>query len=88
MADSVDLGPRLESLVSHLIETGRFRTRAEVIRAGLRMIEEREEALQALDAALEEGLADAGAGRFVPSADLRARLTSKYNQIPRISHDA
>ena len=87
MTESVDLGPRLEGLVSHLVETGRFRTRTEVIQAGLRMIEEREEALQTLDALIEEGLAEAEAGQFVGSAELQSRLTSKYIRMPCLSDD-
>ena len=88
MTNDVDLGPRLEGLVSHLVATGRFRTRTEVIQAGLRMIEEREEALQTLDALIEEGLADADSGQVVESADLQSRLASKYIQMPRLSNDA
>lgn len=54
MADSIDLG-NLESVVTQLIESGRYNSRSEVLREGVRLVEEREKRLEALDAALAKG---------------------------------
>jgi antitoxin ParD1/3/4 len=63
MPMSVDLGKRLESTVNKLVKRGRYNSRSEVLREGVRLVEEREKRLAELDAALEEGLADLRAGR-------------------------
>lgn len=48
---TVNLGERFESLLAELIASGRFQTEDEIIRAGLRLLEDREygyeEALEA-----------------------------------------
>ena len=63
MASSVDLGKQLEGVVSRLVESGRYNSRSEVLREGVRLIHEREVRLAALDASIRRGLADADAGR-------------------------
>lgn len=60
---SADLGTQLESFVSKLVETGRYNSKSEVLREGIRLIQEREARLAVLDQALARGLADAEAGR-------------------------
>ena len=78
MPSSADLGPRLEGYVTSLVQTGRYNSRSEVLREGVRLVEEREKRLAALDAAIARGLADAEAGRVKPIneafAEVRARL--------------
>jgi antitoxin ParD1/3/4 len=54
MADSIDLG-NLESVVTQLIESGRYNSRSEVLREGVPLVEERERRLEALNAALAKG---------------------------------
>lgn len=79
MPSSVALG-NLESTVNRLVASGRYNSKSEVIREGIRLVEEREKKLAVLDAALERGLADVEAGRVYPAdevfAELRARYTS------------
>ena len=62
MAHSVELG-NLESVVTRLVESGRYNSKSEVLREGIRLLDEREKRLEALDAALARGLADVEAGR-------------------------
>lgn len=52
---SVSLGKHFDRFISKEVVSGRFGTASEVIRAGLRLLEEREERLALLRAALIEG---------------------------------
>ncbi|CDN46985.1 type II toxin-antitoxin system ParD family antitoxin [Neorhizobium galegae] len=78
MASSANLGQHLESYVDELVKSGRYNSRSEVLREGVRLVEEREKRLMVLDAALARGLADVEAGRFKPIEEVAARLKAKY----------
>jgi antitoxin ParD1/3/4 len=52
---SVTLGEHFEAFIASQIEGGRFASASEVIRAGLRLLEEHEMKLTALRRALQEG---------------------------------
>lgn len=52
---SVTLGEHFEKFLVRQIETGRYSSASEAIRAGLRLLEEREAKLEALRRALTEG---------------------------------
>jgi len=77
---SAKLSPRLESYMDELVKAGRYGSRSEVLREGLRLVEEREKRLMALDEAIARGLADAAAGRVRPIEETAARLTAKYQR--------
>lgn len=77
MPSSVALG-NLEGTVKRLVESGRYNSRSEVIREGIRLVDEREKRLALLDAALERGLADADAGRVHPAEDVFDELRARY----------
>ena len=77
MAMSADLGEALEKFVTALVATGRYRSKSEVLREGVRLIQEREARLAALDASVARGLADAEAGRVKTSDAAFDRLESK-----------
>lgn len=84
MAVSADLGEALENFVTKLVASGRYHSKSEVLREGVRLIQEREARLAALDAAIARGLDDADAGRVKPSSEvfdrLEARLVSKADR--------
>lgn len=75
---SADLGPQLERFVAKLVETGRYNSKSEVLREGIRLIQERETRLSVLDQSLARGLADTEAGRVKPIFEVVSRLEAKY----------
>ncbi len=52
---SVSLGEHFEQFIARQIDVGRFGSASEVIRAGLRLLEDNEDRLAALRRALREG---------------------------------
>ncbi len=78
MAISADLGDALETFVNKLVATGRYNSKSEELREGVRLVQEREARLAALDAAISRGLADADAGRVKPASEVFDRLEAKY----------
>jgi antitoxin ParD1/3/4 len=75
---SADLGAQLESFVAKLVESGRYGSNSEVLREGVRLVEEREKRLALLDAALERGQADVAAGRTHDLEDVLDELMRRY----------
>ena len=71
------------TLVERLVTSGRYQNASEVLREGLRLVEQREAEdayrLEALRSAVQAGIADVEAGRFKTfdsKASLRAHLKS------------
>jgi antitoxin ParD1/3/4 len=60
MATSYSIGKHFEDMIDGLIKDGRYATASEIIRDGLRLVEEREERrkakLEALRAEIQKGL--------------------------------
>lgn len=83
MASSAHLGQHLEQYVSELIKNGRYQSRSEVLREGVRLVEEREKRLVALDASIARGLADAEAGRVTSVRDVADALAAKYQRMAK-----
>ncbi|MCK9511257.1 MAG: type II toxin-antitoxin system ParD family antitoxin [Pigmentiphaga sp.] len=75
---SADLGQQLEQFVSRLVASGRYGSKSEVLREGVRLIQDREARLTALDASVARGLADADAQRTKPADAVFERLQAKY----------
>ncbi|MEX2035781.1 MAG: type II toxin-antitoxin system ParD family antitoxin [Xanthobacteraceae bacterium] len=90
MPFSVDLGNKLEAFVAKLVKSGRYNSKSEVLREGIRLVQERETRLAALEAALARGLADAEAGRVTPAETVFAELRAKYRAMAEKaeSHEA
>ena len=80
---SADLGSQLEGFVTKLVETGRYNSKSEVLREGIRLIQEREARLAVLDQALAKGIADTEAGRTKPAEEVFVRLEAKYQAMGR-----
>jgi len=59
---SVTLGEHFEGFIAEKIEQGRFKSKSEAVRAGMRLLEEYENKVEALNRALIEGEESGGAG--------------------------
>jgi antitoxin ParD1/3/4 len=78
MGTNVNLTPELERFAQACVESGRFNNVSEVVRSGLRLLQEAEERRAAfvasLEAAREEGLRDRFATVEEVEADARAAI--------------
>ncbi len=79
MAISVDLSPTLEKVIADLVGAGRYGSKSEVLREGLRLVQEREAQLKKLHEELEKGMADIRKGRFRPAEDVFDELEAKFS---------
>jgi antitoxin ParD1/3/4 len=66
---SVSLGEHFAAFVDEQVESGRYASASDVLRAGLRLLEHEEAQLDHFRALIAEGLADIKAGRVVEDSD-------------------
>ena len=78
---SAELGKQLESYIQQLVETGRYGSKSEVLREGVRLVQDREARLAALDASIMRGIADADAGRTHDAEDVFSELRERYKAM-------
>lgn len=76
---SVSLGQYFEDFVDERISEGRFKNVSEVIRAGLRMLEEEENKITALKIAIKVGLESGIAENFDPKQHLESLKAKRRN---------
>ncbi|TIO08726.1 type II toxin-antitoxin system ParD family antitoxin [Mesorhizobium sp.] len=77
---NVSLGDRWEIFVSNIVKRGRYGSASEVVREGLRLVEEREEKLRALRAMLDKSFADDGEAT---EQDIEAAMEAKAEQLAK-----
>lgn len=77
---NVSIGDRWERFVEQAVKTGRYGSASEVVREGLRLVEEREAKLQALRATLEASIA---AGGEVTEDELDVALAARGEELRR-----
>jgi antitoxin ParD1/3/4 len=80
MATSYSIGKHFEAVIENLIEGGRYSTASEVIREGLRLVEEREETrkakLEALRAEVRKGV-DSGPAEEIGDTFTRVKTEGR-----------
>ena len=74
---SISLGSYFDSFIQSRITTGRFKNASEVVRAGLRLLEEEENRSLALREAIQEGLDSGIAYEFDPKSHLEKLKANK-----------
>ena len=77
---SVSLGEHFEDFVESSITNGRYKNASEVIRAGLRLLEEEEVKSAALRKAIKEGIASGIAIDFNPQKHLAALKSKRHKR--------
>lgn len=79
MPTSVALGHHFETFIREQVQNGRFNNASEVVRAGLRLLEEREQRHQLeLEALRAEISAGRTSGLAKPADEVFDRLEAKY----------
>ncbi|MFT4533838.1 MAG: antitoxin ParD1/3/4 [Saprospiraceae bacterium] len=76
---SIILNDYFEKIINTSIRSGRYSSVSEVVRAGLRMVDEEESKIQNLKKAIEDGENSGYLNDFDPQQHL-ADLNSKYKQ--------
>ena len=76
---SVALGSYFENFIKTKISQGRYNNASEVIRAGLRLLEENEERIMALKSAINEGIESGIAEDFDPQRHLKTLKSRRAN---------
>ena len=74
---SISLGNHFEDFVDDKVSTGRFKNASEVIRAGLRLLEEEESKIVVLRKAIQEGFDSGLAKNFNAKKHLERLKTAK-----------
>jgi antitoxin ParD1/3/4 len=81
MASSVNLGDALEAFITEAVKTGRYGSRSEVLREGVRLVQEREALWAKFEAEIGKGLDDVEAGRTIPAEEVFRELKAKYRAM-------
>jgi antitoxin ParD1/3/4 len=77
---NVSIGERWETFVDRIVREGRYGSASEVVREGLRLVEEREAKLKALRRMLDASIA---AGGDLSDADIDGVLAGRATQLAR-----
>jgi len=76
---SVTLGEHFEKIIEKSIESGRYSSASEVIREGLRLVDEREQKIKMLRDAIEAGEKSGYVKNFDPGKHLE-KLNQSYSK--------
>lgn len=77
---TVVLGSHFEDFIQNIISSGRYNNASEVVRSGLRLLEDQENKYLVLRAAIEEGLNSGIVENFDPDAfleEMRGRMNGE-----------
>lgn len=74
---SITLGDYFDDFIQSVLKEGRYKNTSEIVRAGLRLLEEEEKKVIALRHAIEEGINSGLAKDFDPDQHLKMLKTKK-----------
>lgn len=78
---SIALGEHFEDFVKFRINEGRYKNASEVIRAGLRLLEEEEQKFYALKLAIQEGIESGIVEDFDPKEHLKKMKLERSKNV-------
>ena len=78
---SVALGPHFEDFIQASILSGRYNNASEVVRSGLRLLEEQEQKMAALRSAIEEGMNSGIVEDFDSQEFLQQMKARKHGEV-------
>ena len=82
---NVSVGNRWEEFIEAVVKDGRYGSASEVVREGLRLVEEREAKLRDLKATIEASIAEGGA---LTAEEVRAQLRRTRDEMQKPAHAA
>jgi antitoxin ParD1/3/4 len=88
MSIAANLGKPLEDYVDELIKTGRYQSRTDVLREGVRLVQEREAKLEAFRREVQKGIDSADRGELRPAAEVFDDLRREILAIKEKTRDA
>lgn len=78
---NISLSPELEAIVNDKVKSGQYNSASEVIREGIRLLQQhdemREKKLEALRIEIQKGIDDLEAGRFRDGAEVMAEMRAR-----------
>lgn len=78
MPTSVSLNPYFENFIRDQVESGRFNNVSEVVRAGLRLLEEQQKQLEVLRSAVLDGISFENS---IPAEEVFDRLEARFEKM-------
>jgi antitoxin ParD1/3/4 len=81
MGTNVNLTPELERFAQDCVESGRFNNVSEVVRSGLRMLQEAEERRSAFVASLEAARAEGLRDGFATVEEVETEVTAAIDAV-------
>ncbi|GAA3746996.1 hypothetical protein GCM10022422_34340 [Flavobacterium ginsengisoli] len=76
---SISLGNHFENFIENSLSEGRYKNASEVVRAGLRLLEEEESKLIVLKKAIQDGANSGRAENFDPKEQLKSLKAKRKN---------
>lgn len=83
MASSVNLGEQLEAFITEAVKNGRYGSRSEVLREGVRLVQEREAKWARFEAEIQKGIDSADRGELHDAEEVFDRLKRKYRAMAK-----
>lgn len=88
MPTSVALSSHFETFVREQVESGRYNNASEVVRAGLRLLEDEQNRLQLQNQAMRTAIAAGlNSGASISAVDVFDRLETKYKKQSNLKTD-
>lgn len=81
MASSVNLGEQLEHFITEAVKNGRYGSRSEVLREGVRLVQEREAKWARFEAEIQKGIDSADRGELIPAEEAFEELDRYIEEL-------